>query len=601
MRTLVLGLLAFALTGCLRKNGASQLRHDFGMWSDVDDSPSVWFNVSRDDFLRVGVSGETYPDNHPRVKRLQAWVDTIHQEIMAVNPKVISPNPVVMLVRDSTPSAQINTAMICLPVHLKFNPKNTAPDPMTKDLPSDAASTNSTSTNGTDLIFGKTEKQSAPVLMDETSSLCVPGPADIKLTNDVMHRILDKNYSCLSPLSNVGNGANSYLTGILDNRCLKDDVGRFLGDDDISTRLSYRAMTQYILVTDGLFLLAEDEMVSVIAHELGHYYRGHTVSTKRRYDYFYQLDSSHNFAGRPNPLSDSDARAQLGQEAVDASTDIVELYPVAGQKLHSAFFSAIMNNYFYFGPMCQDDDCKRSCNELSDLFQDDDEVAKIIGGFPQSPLPKSQTAQDFYRSFEEKTQACTNKIPWASVNQNKLKFYLADWPVNDIYKNVKPNNPQTLGDYFSTISTSIGDLLAEQNKRVFDIYKQADAKRIGFYTAEQEADELGLEIIARLGIDITAGARAFLKLLADDDATVGTSFSLPGIIHAADCQKGWDSGFKSFVPIADYGDKHHSLCFRVYNLYREMQAHKSDIAKVKPITPRLSLDPKLWQDLTVGK
>ena len=577
-----------SLNGCrLHQAGRSQLRHDFGMWSDLDDAPSVWYPASRSDFLSLRDDLEPYPDDHPRVTRLQAWVDVINQEIMKLSNKVAIPRPLVLLVKQDDPNAFVSSREICLPVQFSFIAgKNRDKD----------ASPDGSDHGGLDLVIRK-NKNKLSLALNNTPSECIQGPADVKLTEDVLRRLLGRNFSCVSKLSAQGVGANAKITGILERKCLNKDVSVWMDDEQISKRLVYRAMFPYIVVADSFFKLNEEEVVSILAHELGHYYRGHGVSSKRSYDFFYELNTDHNLASRPKALPASDVLAQLGQDAVDGAEDIAVLFPVSGQKLHSAFFLDALNDRNTMSKLCPSDDCRHICQDLNEQFSDEGKVRKIVGEFPHAPLPTSQKAKEFYQQFEERQLTCAAKIPWESVGKSDLNYFFSGWPVSDVLKKIQPNVPRTLADYLMTVSEKIGELIKQQNDASYGIYKQADDKHIGYYTEEQEADELALEILARLGLDVNAGVRAFLWALRESEATVGTDGSVPGVLNAAECQKALSDGFKTFVPIGDYGDNHHSICFRVYNLYREIEAHSADLAKAKPKVLPLSLDPNLWSKL----
>jgi hypothetical protein len=260
IRRLFAGLLmVVAVSGCrLRQAGGSQLRHDFGMWSDLDDAPSVWFPASRSDFLANRSELEPYPDDHPRVKRLQAWVDVMNQEIMKLSNKVVIPRPLVLLVKQNDPNAFVSSLEICLPVQLSFR---TAKNGNNESSPTAADS------DDLDLVIRK-NKNRISLSLNDTPSDCIQGPPDLKLTEEVLRRHLDKNFSCVSKLSSKGDGANARITGILDRKCLNKDVSVWMADEAESKRLVYRAVVPYIVVSDEFFKLNEEELVGVLAHEL---------------------------------------------------------------------------------------------------------------------------------------------------------------------------------------------------------------------------------------------------------------------------------------------------------------------------------------------
>lgn len=99
-------------------------------------------------------------------------------------------------------------------------------------------------------------------------------------------------------------------------------------------------------------------------------------------------------------------------------------------------------------------------------------------------------------------------------------------------------------------------------------------KNLGFYTVEQEADEIALELMAKVGVP---GGVMIDKLLVVQKASDG--FTDTGVLKWAECaalrERGWrdEAGKPVSVPIGNLTDPHHSLCFRAFNVSREINAH----------------------------
>lgn len=117
-------------------------------------------------------------------------------------------------------------------------------------------------------------------------------------------------------------------------------------------------------------------------------------------------------------------------------------------------------------------------------------------------------------------------------------------------------------------------------------------QRLGFYTDEQEADEIELELLARVGIDPKLGPDAMLNLqrVVESQATHEDGIVDPtaGDTKHAECAalraKGFkdDSGEWVTVPIGDLSNPHHSFCFRVFNMVHELEAHDYRVAASRP-------------------
>ncbi len=102
--------------------------------------------------------------------------------------------------------------------------------------------------------------------------------------------------------------------------------------------------------------------------------------------------------------------------------------------------------------------------------------------------------------------------------------------------------------------------------------KRAKEGRLGFYTIEQEADELALEYLKTMGKRPGSLADALLSLLKDGEAipSLYPEDLVPGYKACAAFKA---AGFPEFVGVGLYDDPHHSVCYRIYNIYREIKVH----------------------------
>ena len=122
----------------------------------------------------------------------------------------------------------------------------------------------------------------------------------------------------------------------------------------------------------------------------------------------------------------------------------------------------------------------------------------------------------------------------------------------------------------------------EENKLMVD-------QRLGFYTSEQEADDLALELLAKTGLPPTIAADAMASLHKVVDEMGGGMDT--GEIKWEQCAVLRDRGFKDesgalvSVPVGDLTSAHHSFCFRVFNMVRELAAHRYTVAEGRPRPP----------------
>lgn len=110
-------------------------------------------------------------------------------------------------------------------------------------------------------------------------------------------------------------------------------------------------------------------------------------------------------------------------------------------------------------------------------------------------------------------------------------------------------------------------------------------KGLGFYTTEQEADEIAIELLAKIGVP---GGVLIDKLLVLQKTF--DQWPVPGEVKWAECSVLRERGFKDEagksvnVPIGDLSDPHHSNCFRAQNAAREIAAHKYTLG-TRPTPP----------------
>lgn len=117
---------------------------------------------------------------------------------------------------------------------------------------------------------------------------------------------------------------------------------------------------------------------------------------------------------------------------------------------------------------------------------------------------------------------------------------------------------------------------AEENRLMAD-------RRLGFYTVEQEADELSLELITKIGIPPGVAVDKVLTMLKGRQDREGE-------MSWASCSTLREQGFRddtggpAAVPVGDPSNAHHNLCFRAFNLTREIEAHRYRIGE-RPTPP----------------
>ncbi|MCX6109755.1 MAG: hypothetical protein NTZ90_09170 [Proteobacteria bacterium] len=120
---------------------------------------------------------------------------------------------------------------------------------------------------------------------------------------------------------------------------------------------------------------------------------------------------------------------------------------------------------------------------------------------------------------------------------------------------------------------------AQKRSRYQMAIQQGDRNHIGWYTNEEEADDLGLEWLTMLGIEPLEMSRSFLQLMTLAEQDPNHSVDLIADVDAKTCQKllerrfRSDSGERIYVSIGDYDEPHHNHCYRIANLNRQIELY----------------------------
>lgn len=520
----------------------------------------------------VGVeASDILPADHALTRRVQMWIDLIDAKLRAEHGDEMArtPKPRAKVVKDGSTNAFVAPVPVCYKLNLKV-----------RNGSANAANT-------ADIVY-----------LDNKNGEMSEWPTDLKClagTNTVATlKRFAQNFNAHS------NGVCSLtVSGNADNAAKLIPSEGCARNDDIANIVAARAVAimqtaNHVTVFTGLFAaMSEPEFVAVLAHELGHYYRSHATGTESLYDFFYEIPVNGNVAARP--VADESLR-QLGQAAITGSTllNATDLYrTVAAQKLRPELFSATGS---VVKAVCAAGACSAPCKGAKDLMATA-AFKTAMGRYPFGAASSGEAAA--YNSFETKALACletlnvgtsgeavtADSISWDGVVALTMQPAWPEWLAA-----LPMGTQQALSRYSSLAalrmgnSTSASDLAAaikgasadfkSQDDEGETALRQAYSRRLGYYTYEQEADDQAAEWMAVIGFDPKSAVEAMQQLGRGDDT------SLRGLqLGEADCtelfQNDWANanGAPMFVPIGDYSEVHHSSCFRMYNIDREIAAH----------------------------
>jgi hypothetical protein len=596
----VFALLAsfLSIQGCKLKTNDSKSLHDFGKPAADGSVPPMWVETTVEIFKSQRLKGESvFPANHPKTARLQAWADELHKQVLSISSGTVAPKPLIAIVQRDKLNAFVTAMPLCVPVTItsKSKSKQRTDNDSESESPRRLALNLNASPDEGAIDVDTFDGSLREALKEDYK--CQVASKSTDQIRQVLDFALGSKKSCVTYDSDSKQSAgNPHIT--LDTDCLAQQ-GVYINRGFSASTLIYKAVPNVITFYDGIFNLTEEETVYVLAHELGHYYRLHPVLPKGFYNFFYKLDQSHNLASKPAPLPDSDVTAVFGKDVVKNARHYLQLAKVPQQKLSTYFFKVIQDFPSALERLCGDEKgCTNACAAIRQHFDKSEvEFDSLLGYFPSSRLPGTSEAQTFYKDYEQKVESCFKAMSLAKEDKASFIQWLKSGDLENITEDSLGSSAHHAWDAVQELNGKIPELIKVQNDKIGKIITKANQERLGYYTDEQEADEIAVELTSRIGVDPKYSATSFLKLLQDYEKLVGAPSSLPGTLSYKQCLESYNKGFPDFVPIADYADSHHSACYRIYNNFREQKAHQAELKALPKYQGAVKIDSKLWKTL----
>jgi hypothetical protein len=564
---------------CERAASDSNVKHNWSDVSRLDTASFVWHESERDKFVEElkymeGGNAEVYEETSPAAQRIQAWMDVIHEEVKKIHgDKLKAPRPRIALVKKDVFNAYVRATGLCLNARLE--------------------------------VTGNSVGRPAPAMfIDGVDSFrlwhTAPRSCVKKdLTEDELLAFVKTYLPSLASCATTSRSGESGVPVIsLESGCLPEESRERFQYAGGALSISYPAIVNYVTVYDKLMEMGEGPFIAVLTHELGHYYKAHGLRSKDAYDYFYQMEEKTNLAQKPAALPEEHEIAILGKKATEVSRKWVSFYPVPGQKLHTLMFKYLKESSFNFTTSCERGwGCSDACNRLNDSFSMD------LNWYPEhQPFPAGDKARAQYQEYERYAAACfkTVEMKYAPDLLQSLDILGLEGT-----KEIRLDQFKSFEEVMNFVNEKLPSWVESHNNTINEILSVAATKRVGFYTVEQEADDLSLELVARLGLKPETAVEVDLELLRGEAAIEGAdkAYPMPGDLNYKQCAAAYDKGFPEFIPIGDYSESHHGTCFRAYNLYRELKAHRAEIEALSKMdsSHTLRLDPSLWSKLREGR
>ena len=351
------------------------------------------------------------------------------------------------------------------------------------------------------------------------------------------------------------------------------------------------ATSPYLTIaTDLVSILADEKsMAFVMAHELGHMYRAHTSPlTERKYSFWY--DDGPNVAKRPVPSArDAELQATFRRVTRVASP----LDAVAGSTLPVRTRPALL--------ALASAGAFASCATYTDWSATHD--LAIVTALAQTGGVLGDDLQSAYLDYERAVLACPGDATFVDAGADALApGQVAIAAVAGAFSSAQAPALPNAGETLQAFLTRLNDAGATLDADEAAFLQMVRDESIGLYTIEQEADEVALELMTRVGYKADDGIQGWLQFLqAFAQISVAADVTESGNATPDQCATWLQNGFmepdpaghstRVKVSLGSLADTHHGDCYRLYNLWRESKAHT-----YRSVAPPIELQPA-WSEL----
>ncbi len=321
---------------------------------------------------------------------------------------------------------------------------------------------------------------------------------------------------------------------------------------------TYATSSTIAVTLDAITWGDELRVADTLAHELGHYYRAHSNPTvQKEIGFFYRDDP--NGPDRPVPAAESATYEQVVNQLRGLATPI-------RIKSKTRYNKRLAGALFNLKSMC-------GAATISDTA-----MRQLMSGQVTSQNTSA------YLAFENVMASCLAGVSVASMS-DQLDTILRR---SRVYLQVSPT-AATVNDALADLTSQLD--IVDRNEAA--LVAKMSTGTFGWYTDEQEADEIGLELAARAGIDPNTVIANNVKTYEQLDALYKNAGVDRGDeITMETCKKWLAAGFVEKaadgtkqavrVPIGSLSDNHHDGCYRIYNMWREAKRHNYVVASPLP-------------------
>tara|TARA_B100001094_G_C18170718_1_gene794946 strand:- start:1200 stop:2456 length:1257 start_codon:yes stop_codon:yes gene_type:complete len=399
--------------------------------------------------------------SHPVSKRLDIWLNELWEIMQIADPHVsLIPKPKILIINSDKSNAFVSPVFRCIPKTIKPRFR---------------------------LLFQKGSGKIDYIRYDRKNNILYEFKATKLCLTGSDFKSLEEEEKTIKWLTSTSPECQSIRVDncqyIISKKCAalynRDKV--YLEE---GTNFVFTATANWITFYSGILHQKEEQVVSVLAHELAHYVMSHPTAPKGRYNFLYRIGDQ-NPAKRPVATRgiSSDMLAKIGA----AQKKIKNIPTIPNQK-----FSTLVYNNFrspistLSKPSCLPGvECTKACKDFKNFLINKGWELKSIYStrLPQHKYP-------IYYEFETKAIACTKLMAfdkgWQSTFNRSLLSY-----VGITLPSIKATSLLEALDVFSR---EVPKIISEHNSQHLAVLQDAINNRIGYYTSEQEADEILLNL-----------------------------------------------------------------------------------------------------------
>lgn len=527
------------ITGCTHSKASRVPAHD-GATPVLSTSQFNWIELGYEDFRKYSQpapfrTGEKLKANDIISKRFQAWADRLHTKVKAdyeaqAGQPFTVPAPKVVILPASEANAWASGVAVCFKVPVRVA----------------SAGLNTKKTTGVLHLEADNYYERKPNPFN-------PSPVNCYESKTSVHQFIAWFNSFNGKCRLEAEGQGVVIRG--------DGCASRFGADEATeaSGIEYYAISNYIHFTSAMVALSasEEGAIATLAHELGHYYRTHTIGMLigKRYDCWYQ-QSVPPRPGLPIKLADSDRYAAT----------LERLMPYPMPVLEGRQFAYVLRDFLtsrMYQPLKNACGNVRKCACREALRMLDDSWRYEFSAFVYS-VPEETKRK--YLEFERVLQTCAPSMPIAN-RQEWIQAYSTSFAAKFV-KNLP------LGDNLAVILETLNEKAMEADRELQEFEAGLVRERIGYYTSEQEADDFAVEYVSKIGLDpMTANLEKFKQYQAREGFDAEDFSARNGGVSFEGCLQRRESGWSQPVPIGSLTDIHHGGCYRLFNMDQEALAH----------------------------